>query len=224
MQSDNSGLWMSQRMERTRSNASVHSTEDEGPICMPNERQCLRIGILSKKSIDTKGVAWLKRLLMLTDDMLLFSRVDDPERRVVDYIHLCDIVECDVKEDEDSQLLSDVTDIDAMHDPRLKDKRMLEVVFRTKEESRNCGRSYIYRSTYQVLGGAGWWMAFIQCKGYVGLYPIRSPDLIWHVMCDIGCVGMETGCRRSDETRQKASRQRLDGAPLWAQLIRYGTC
>lgn len=36
-----------------------------------------------------------------------------------------------------------------MLDPRLRDNRKLEVIFRTREECRNCGRSYIYRSTYQ---------------------------------------------------------------------------
>ena len=39
-----------------------------------------------KKSIDTKGVSWDERLLALTHERLLISKVG--ERRVLDYVYM----------------------------------------------------------------------------------------------------------------------------------------
>ena len=59
-------------------------------------------------------------------------------------------VECELKEDEDPLGDGDGGEDEGhLLDPRLRDKRKLEVIFRTREDSRNCGRSYIYRSTFQ---------------------------------------------------------------------------
>ena len=79
---------------------------------------------------------------MLTETMLLFAKPDDPKRRILDYIYLRDIEECELKEDEDSMAAQQVEDEGACtQDPRLRDKRTLEVIFRTQDDSRNCGRS-----------------------------------------------------------------------------------
>jgi hypothetical protein len=59
-------------------------------------------------------------------------------------------VECELKEDADEDPLGDGHEDEGhLLDPRLRDKRKLEVIFRTREDCRTCGRSYIYRSTYQ---------------------------------------------------------------------------
>ena len=57
--------------------------------------------------------------------------------------------QCELKEDEDPLGHGDDQDEGHLLDPRLRDRRKLEVIFRTREDCRNCGRSYIYRSTYQ---------------------------------------------------------------------------
>ena len=66
---------------------SEHHDEDrEGPTHMPKTGS-LRVGCLQKKSISTKGIEWSKRLVMLTEDMILFCKV-----RVImmrKYIHVC---------------------------------------------------------------------------------------------------------------------------------------
>ena len=54
---------------------SEHHDEDrEGPTHMPKTGS-LRVGCLQKKSISTKGIEWSKRLVMLTEDMILFCKV-----------------------------------------------------------------------------------------------------------------------------------------------------
>ena len=43
---------------------------------------------------------------MLTKDKLFFAKPEDPDREVIDFIHLCDIVECDLQEDEGTCLMT----------------------------------------------------------------------------------------------------------------------
>ena len=129
--------------------------EDNGEeeiMYMPKESNCIRFGCLQKKSINTKGIVWDKRLVSLTDEMIMFTRVEDTDRTVIDYINLVDVVECELKDDED--LLSDFGNDDHRTNSQggNQDQRMREVIFRTYENSRNCGRSYIYRSNYQDAG------------------------------------------------------------------------
>jgi hypothetical protein len=93
---------------------------------MPPEKQCKRVGVMDRKYIDTTGIFWDETLLMLTEDVLYFSRAE--ERLVLDFIHTKDLKECEVREDEDG------------------DDNTIEVIFRTKDDCRNCGRSYIFRT------------------------------------------------------------------------------
>ena len=129
--------------------ADENEAEDFQNMFMPKESECLRIGCLQRKSINTKGIVWDKRIVCLTEDMLMFAQIEDSERGVIDYIHLQDVVECELKDDEDTMsMVENADDDEDTHgDHKNKDRRMLEVIFRTYEESRNCGRSYIYRST-----------------------------------------------------------------------------
>ena len=54
---------------------SENNDEDVGcPTHMPKTGG-LRVGCLQKKSISTKGIEWSKRLVMLTDEMILFCKV-----------------------------------------------------------------------------------------------------------------------------------------------------
>jgi len=65
---------------------------------LPPAEECIRTGVMQKKSIDTRGVLWEDRYLALTRDRLLISKVEDESRRVFDYVLLKDIVECEIKE------------------------------------------------------------------------------------------------------------------------------
>jgi len=122
------------------------------PQYFPPESKAIRVGMMERKGIDISGVVWAPRLVMLTDEHVLFTRVNDPKRRVLDYIRLRDITECDRKE-EDKSL--DSMSFTASHadgttnnyDPRLRDRRRLEVIFRTEEvcASEGCGRVHIER-------------------------------------------------------------------------------
>ena len=58
---------------------------------MPKD-PAIKLGVMSKKSLDTKGIAWTPRLIMLTESTVFFAKADDPRRVVLDYIDLCDIV------------------------------------------------------------------------------------------------------------------------------------
>ena len=84
------------------------------------------VGCLSKKALDITGIVWQERRVGLTDTGIIYSKADDPERLILDYINLADMVECEQLKDED-------------------DPSLTEIVFRTMEESRNGGRSYIFR-------------------------------------------------------------------------------
>jgi len=95
---------------------------------MPPEDAALRVGFMERKFIDTTGILWNKMLLMLTEDALYFSKAEDEQRIVLDFIYTKDLNECEVREDEDGN------------------PETIETIFRTKEESRNCGRSYIFRT------------------------------------------------------------------------------
>jgi len=121
--------------------------DDEAPKSLPHERESIRCGMMAKKSIETRGIGWTPRLVLLTKDKIYFATPED--RKVIDYIQLADLVECDLGEDQDPMSCELEGPDSVFEDPRLKDKRMLEVIFRTKEDSRNCGRSYIYRTSYQ---------------------------------------------------------------------------
>ena len=89
---------------------------------------------MNKKSIDTKGVIWDRRLLVFTKERLLIANAKDPEHHILDFIYVRDIVECELKEDESPEKL---------------EEKQLEVIIRTADCGRNKGRSYIYRSEYQ---------------------------------------------------------------------------
>jgi len=84
------------------------------------------VGCLSKKALDITGIVWQERRVGLTDTGIIYSKADDPERLILDYINLADMVECEQLKDED-------------------DPSLTEIVFRTMEESHNGGRSYIFR-------------------------------------------------------------------------------
>ena len=64
-----------------------------------------------------------------TEEICYFATID---RTVLDFIVMKDMAECDLVEDEG-----------------LQKKGMMEVV-RTVPESRNCGRSYIFRTTEEI--------------------------------------------------------------------------
>ena len=136
-------------IESMMSKTGQDERDDEEPTILPRERETIRCGVLAKKSIETRGIVWTPRLVLLTKDKIYFAKAEDPARAVIDYIRLSDLVECDLGEDPDPMSSEPEGADSVFEDPRLKDKRMLEVIFRTKEDSRNCGRSYIYRSSYQ---------------------------------------------------------------------------
>jgi len=91
---------------------------------VPPASECLRTGIMCKKSMDTKGVAFEERYLALVEDRLLISKVDDPSRQICDYVLLKDVVECEFKEEDEIEAAN-------RDDPTTV---MLEVIIRTTEE------------------------------------------------------------------------------------------
>ena len=91
---------------------------------LPPDKDALRVGFMDRKSIDAKGIVWTKRLVMLTEEICYFATID---RTVLDFIYMKDMSQCDLVDDED-----------------LKKQGMMEVVFRTVNECRNCDRSYIF--------------------------------------------------------------------------------
>ena len=82
----------SESMSTMEEGFKVEEEEEADKRVIPSEG-VMRIGCLQKKSINLKGVSWDKRLVCLTENELLFARVDDPERLLVDWIALEDIVE-----------------------------------------------------------------------------------------------------------------------------------
>jgi len=122
------------------------------PQYFPPESKAIRVGMMERKGVDISGVVWAPRLVMLTDEHVLFTRVNDPKRRVLDYIRLRDITECDRKEEDKSLdsmsfAASHADSATNNYDPRLRDRRRLEVIFRTEEvcASEGCGRVHIER-------------------------------------------------------------------------------
>ena len=122
------------------------------PQYFPPESKAIRVGMMERKGVDISGVVWAPRLVMLTDEHVLFARVNDPKRRVLDYIRLRDITECDRKEEDKSLdsmsfAASHADSATNNYDPRLRDRRRLEVIFRTEEvcASEGCGRVHIER-------------------------------------------------------------------------------
>ena len=90
-------------------------------ISGPKDSECLRIARAFKKALDTTGVVWKERTMMLTKDRIVYSEVGDPERTVLDYIELFDMVECEVIKHGDSE----------------GDDALQELIFRTTEDGRN---------------------------------------------------------------------------------------
>jgi len=103
----------------------------------------LRTGVMMKKSIDTNGVSWEPRFLSLTDERLLISKIGNPKRRIFDFVNMKDIVECEFKQDNQDDLSADTSTKGSWsvpgHTPDMPIK-MLEVIIRTTEEGRSCGR------------------------------------------------------------------------------------
>jgi len=87
-----SGNTKSESMSNMGEGFKVEEDDGDDRRVIPSEG-VVRIGCLQKKSINTKGVSWDKRIVCLTEDELLFAKVDDPERMLVDWIALEDIVE-----------------------------------------------------------------------------------------------------------------------------------
>ena len=67
----------------------------------PPDSECVRVAKAYKKALDTTGIVWRERMMMLTKDRILFLEVGE-ERNVLDYIDLCDMVECEVKKDAEN--------------------------------------------------------------------------------------------------------------------------
>jgi len=110
----------------------------EHPQYFPPESKAIRVGMMERKGIDISGVVWAPRLVMLTDEHVLFARVNDPKRKVLDYVRLQDITECDTKGEDKSldSMAFAASNADAAtnnYDPRLRDRRRLEVIFRTEQ-------------------------------------------------------------------------------------------
>ena len=80
---------------------------------------------------------------------MLISKVDDPFR-VVDFINLDEVVECELKtEDEPAQHVSGRPDTpDSAAGATEEDPENLELIIRTTEDGNCGGRSYIYRTTF----------------------------------------------------------------------------
>jgi Ca2+-binding EF-hand superfamily protein len=67
---------------------------------MPPDSEAFRVGIMERKFMDTSGVIWKKMCLMLTEDVLYFSKAEDSQRLVLDFIYTRDLNECEVKSAE----------------------------------------------------------------------------------------------------------------------------
>ena len=130
----------------TTFSADRHGSSFRHPIASainaPAPNECLRVGILQQKNLDTKGVVWFERLVMLTSERIYICKKDKssassekctPDNSiwgatiVLDYINLWEMVECDLTGDEEQIM-----------------QKQTEIAFRTTEDGRNCGRSYIF--------------------------------------------------------------------------------
>jgi hypothetical protein len=50
---------------------------EEGEMSsLPPDKDTLRVGVLERKSIDTKGIVWTERLVMLTEEICYFATID----------------------------------------------------------------------------------------------------------------------------------------------------
>ena len=58
---------------------------------MPKGKDAIKSGVMSKKSIDTRGITWTPRLVVVTESTVYFAKTDD-RGVVLDYIDLTDIV------------------------------------------------------------------------------------------------------------------------------------
>ena len=109
--------------------------EEPAPELLPKEGavETLREGVMQRRFIGVRGGYSVPEFLVLLKDRLLISKCDDPERKVFDDVLLRDVIECELKQV-----------VDDSSEPTL-----LEVIFRTEEHGYNCGRSYMWRSTYK---------------------------------------------------------------------------
>ncbi len=76
------------------------AVEEDAMPSLPSDKDALFVGVLERKSIDTKGIVWTERLVMLTEEICYFATID---RTVLDFIFMKDMTECDLVEDEDLQ-------------------------------------------------------------------------------------------------------------------------
>ena len=77
-----------------------NAVEEEEMPSLPTDKDALRVGVLERKSIDTKGIVWTERLVILTEDICYFTTID---HTVLDFICMKDMTEYDLVEDEDLQ-------------------------------------------------------------------------------------------------------------------------
>ena len=79
--------------------ASVASSSKENAYLVP-ENERLRSGHVEKQVIGTKGVSWQMRNAVLSADYLSFTKIDDTDGYVMDYIPLHEIVGMSITEVE----------------------------------------------------------------------------------------------------------------------------
>jgi len=94
--------------------------------------------------MDSKGVTWKRQRIVLTEDKVLFSKLDQ-DNGVFDFVNLSEIVECEIKADEENDQQQDNIGIRRNSEWKVP---MLEVIIRTTDDGYNGGRSYIYRTEY----------------------------------------------------------------------------
>jgi len=80
------------KSHRRKMGSDVTAFSEEAEVFMPNEKDILKSGVMNRKSIDTKGIAWTLRLVVVTESTIYFAKADDPRCEVLDYIDLTDIV------------------------------------------------------------------------------------------------------------------------------------
>lgn len=154
----------------------------------------LRVGRMLQKNIDTKGIVWFERILVLTEHRIYICKRDktvchtqaclhseyDNGRNVcetcieaalvLDYIDLWDMVECDLVADEGQ-----------------RKQNQVEIAFRTKDDGRNCGRSYIFLASADE--GEEWVRQVMINHDGIGMNEeeTRSDDHSSILRCDMRC-------------------------------------
>ena len=74
-----------------------HTPEEVIPA-LPPDKDSLRVVFMERKSIDTKGIVWTKRLVMMTEELRYFTTID---HTILNFIYIKDMSECDLVHDED---------------------------------------------------------------------------------------------------------------------------